>query len=50
MIIHGYHRGVSYLEKNNKYYNYYKNLNEGAWNIFESVISVIDKVNDTLHI
>ena len=48
MILYGYNSGVHYYEFDNKYYEFYISYNyEGVMNIFISVITVINKVNDT---
>lgn len=48
MILYGYNRGVYYFEKDNKYYEFYSTYgNKGAINIFDSLITVLNKVNDT---
>ena len=48
MILYGYHRGFYYVEKDNKYYEYYHSYgNKGAINIFVSLIILLNKVNDT---
>ena len=48
MIIYGYNRGLYYFEFNEKYYDFYCNLkNEGAMSIFLSLITIINKLNDT---
>jgi len=47
MIIYGYNRGVYYDEKDNKYYEFYSTYkNNGAINIFVSLIVVLNEVND----
>ena len=48
MILYGYNSGVHYYEFDNKYYEFnisYKN--EGVMSIFISLITVLNKVNDT---
>ena len=48
MILYGYNRGVYYFELNDKYYDFYYNYkNEGVMSIFISLITVLNKVNDT---
>ena len=48
MIVYGYNRGLYYLEFNGKYYDFYDNFrNEGVMSIFISLITVLNKVNDT---
>ena len=50
-ILHGYKRGVYYYELNGKYYDFYRNYrNKGAMSIFLSLITVLNKVNDTFTI
>ena len=48
MLIYGYHRGVLYYEIDNKYYEFYNTFNnEGAMSVFQSLITVLNKVNDS---
>ena len=48
MLLYGYNRGFSYFEKNGNYYDYYHTFkNEGVMSIFISLITVLNKVNDT---
>lgn len=48
MIIYGYNRGLYYFEFNDKYYDFYNNYNnQGAMSIFISLITVLNKVNNT---
>jgi hypothetical protein len=48
MIIYGYNRGLYYFEFNEKYYEFYNNYkNEGAIGIFMSLITILNKLNDT---
>lgn len=47
MFLYGYNRGVLFFELNNKYYEYVFNVRNGALAIFESLIVVLNKVNDT---
>lgn len=48
LILYGYNRGVYYFESNGKYYDYYGNFkNQGTMSIFISLITVLNKVNDT---
>lgn len=44
--IYGYNRGVTYFEEDNKYYYFWVNYKEGAWSVFESLITVLNKVNN----
>lgn len=47
MLLHGYNRGVYYFEYEDKYYDFYSGCrNIGAVSIFESLILIINKVND----
>ena len=51
VILHGYNRGVYYFEFNGKYYDLYETYrNKGAMSIFISLITVLNKVNDTITI
>ena len=48
MILYGYNRGVYYFELDNKYYDFYYTFkNHGVMSIFISLITVLNKVNDT---
>ena len=48
MLLYGYNRGVYYFEIDNKYYDYYHTFkNRGVMSIFISLITVLNKVNDT---
>ena len=48
MILYGYNRGVYYFELEDKYYDYYSNWeNKGVLGIFISLITVLNKTNDT---
>ena len=48
MLFYGYNRGVLFLEKENKYFPFWVTLNnEGVWGIFTSLITVLNKVNDS---
>jgi len=48
MLLYGYNRGVYYFEKDNKFYDFYETYNnEGTMSIFNSLITVLNKVNDT---
>ena len=48
MVIYGYTRGVYYYENENKYYDLYENFNNtGPMSIFHSLITVLNKVNDS---
>ena len=47
ILLYGYNRGVIYFETNNKYYYYEAMLNnEGAWSVFASLITILNKLND----
>ena len=50
LILHGYSRGVIYLEVENKYYHFYLPLKDGVWGVFASLVTVLNQVNDTLTI
>jgi len=50
LILHGYNRGVIYLEVENKYYHFYLSLKEGVWSVFASLVTVLNQVNYTLTI
>ena len=48
MLLYCYNRGVYYFEKENKYYEFYKTYNnEGTMSIFHSLITILNKVNDS---
>ena len=49
MFLYGYNRGVYYFELNDKYYDFHYHAlkNEGVMSIFISLITVLNKVNDT---
>ena len=47
MILYGYNRGVIYSELYDKYYNLDTNFKNGTMSIFISLITVLNKVNDT---
>ena len=49
MFLYGYNRGVMYFESEDKYYYYYfvSVNNKGVLGIFASLITVLNKVNDT---
>ena len=49
MILYGYNRGVYYYEINDKYYDFYRTYknSDGVMSIFISLITVLNKVNDT---
>ena len=47
MLLYGYNRGVCYFEYVDKYYDFYTNFgNQGAMSVFQSLILIINKVND----
>ena len=51
MVIYGYCRGFVYFELNGKYYDYYTgNNNKGAHSVYLSLISIVNKMNDTFSI
>ena len=47
IILYGYNRGVYYSELDNKYYNFDLNCENGTMSIFISLITVLNKINDT---
>jgi hypothetical protein len=47
MFLYGYNRGVFFFESNNKYYEFLFKARNGALALFESLIIVLNKVNDT---
>ena len=47
ILLHGYNRGVYYFELDNKYYDFEFKCKSGAFSIFESLIIILNKVNDT---
>lgn len=47
MLIHGYNRGYFYFETEDKYYENYEDHKDGAWALFLSLITVLNKVNGT---
>ena len=47
MFLYGYNRGFIYFESNDTYYEFERNFNLGVMSIFFSLITIIDKVNDT---
>ena len=47
MTLYGYNRGVYYSELYDKYYNFDKIFKNGTMSIFISLITVLNKVNDT---
>ena len=51
IFLHGYNKGVYYFESEDKYYDYYNNFdNRGVMSIFISLITVLNKVNDTYNV
>lgn len=46
MLFHGYKKGLYFLESDNKYYDFKYNVNNGAFSVFESLILVLNMVND----
>ena len=46
MLFHGYNRGLYFFEIDNKYYDFEYKVKNGAYSIFESLILVLNKVND----
>jgi len=47
ILVYGYNKGVSFFESNDKYYEFYFNTTEGVWSVFISLVTVLNKVNDT---
>ena len=47
MFLHGYSKGLYYFELDNKYYDFEFKDKNGGFSIFESLIIVLNKVNDT---
>lgn len=48
VLLYGYNKGWFYFESNGKYYDFnYKN-NDGVWSIFISLITILNKVNETI--
>lgn len=48
MILYGYNRGVYYFEKEKEFYEFYMSYdNEGTMSIFNSLITLLNKVNDS---
>ena len=51
IFLHGYNRGVCYLETENKYYEYYNDFKgKGVTSIFVTLILNLKKVNETISI
>lgn len=50
IFIYGYNKGLYYFELDNKYYDFEFKSKYGAFSIFESLIIVLNKVNDTYNI
>ena len=51
MMIFGYDKGVYYYEIDNKYYEFYSTYkNLGCMSIFASLITILNKINDTYNI
>ena len=46
MLFHGYNRGLYFFELDNKYYDFEYKLNSGAFSVFESLILVLNQVNN----
>lgn len=47
ILLHGYNRGIIYLELNDEYYDYYFTYDKvGCMSIFCSLIIVLNKIND----
>lgn len=48
VLLYGYNKGYFYFESNGKYYDFnYKNK-DGVWSIFISLITILNKVNETI--
>ena len=47
IFLYGYNKGVYYFELDNKYYDFENTGKSGAFSIFESLIILLNKVNDT---
>ncbi len=47
ILLHGYNRGLYYFELDKKYYDFEFRAKNGAFSIFESLIIVLNSVNDT---
>ena len=47
MLLHGYNRGFYFFELDNKYYDFEFKSRNGAFSVFESLIIILNKVNDT---
>lgn len=45
--LHGYNRGYFYFETEDKYYENYSDMKDGAWALFLSLVIVLKKVNAT---
>ena len=50
IFFHGYNRGLYYFELDDKYYDFQFKAKNGAFSVFESLIIVLNKVNDTFTI
>ena len=46
ILLHGYNRGLLYFELDDKYYDFQFRAKNGAFSVFESLIIVLNKVND----
>ena len=46
IFFHGYNRGLYFSELENKYYDFEYKMNNGAFSVFESLILVLNQVND----
>jgi len=46
MLFYGYNRGLYFFELDNKYYDFEYKVNNGAFSVFESLILILNKVND----
>ena len=50
ILLHGYKSGLYYFELDNKYYHFEEKSKNGAFSVFESLIIVLNKVNDIYNI
>ena len=51
MMLYGYKKGAHYYEIDNKYYEFYLSYgNRGCMSVFVSLITILNKTNDTYNI
>jgi len=51
MMLYGYNKGAHYYENDNKYYEFYMTYkNRGCMSVFVSLITILNKTNDTYNI